>query len=202
MTIPHYWEDAKKHLCKKDKVMASIIKSLEGEALKRTTQDTFTSLARAIIGQQISVKAADSIWKRFVTLTKLDPKKVLKMDDDKLKSAGLSGSKVKYIKSIAEFVKTHNGKWHEDDDEVIKELVKIKGVGRWTAEMFLIFFLQRPNILPLDDLGLLKSIEKHYGTDRKNLKKIKGKHAKDWRPYNSVATWYLWRSLDPVAVDY
>lgn len=202
MTIPNYWEDAKKHLSKRDKVMARIIKSLEGEALKRTTHDTFTSLARAIIGQQISVKAADSIWKRFVELTKLDPKKILKMDDEKLKSVGLSGSKVKYIKSIAEFVQTHSGKWHDDDEEVIKELVKIKGVGRWTAEMFLIFFLQRPNVLPLDDLGLLKGIEKHYGTERKNLKKIKEKHAKDWHPYNSVATWYLWRSLDPVAVDY
>ncbi len=182
--------------------MAGIIKSYKGESMKRVTEDVFFTLARAIIGQQISVKAADSIWKRFVELTKLDAKKIIKMDDEKLRAIGLSGQKVKYVKSIAEFVGKHDGHWHEDDEEVIKDLTKIKGVGRWTAEMFLIFYLQRPNILPLADLGLLKAIEKHYGTERKNLSKIKDKHAKDWHPYNSVATWYLWRSLDPVPVEY
>lgn len=202
MTTPHYWEAAKKHLSKNDKVMAGIIKSYKGESLRKREGGVFYTLARAIIGQQISVKAADSIWKRFELLTRLDPKKIIRMDDTKLREIGLSGQKVKYIKSISEFVQTHNGIWHEDDEEVIKELVKIKGIGRWTAEMFLIFYLMRPNVLPLADLGLLKAIEKHYGTERKNLKKIKDKHAKAWHPYSSVATWYLWRSLDPVPVEY
>lgn len=202
MTKPHYWEAAKKHLSKKDKVMAGIIKNYKGESMKRRGDEVFFTLARAIVGQQISVKAADSVWKKFAALTKVDPKKTLKTDDEKLRACGLSGQKVKYVKSIAEFALSHDGNWQEDDEEVIKELTKIKGVGRWTAEMFLMFFLLRPNILPLADLGLLKAIEKHYGTARKDLKKIKDKHAKDWHPYNSVATWYLWRSLDPIPIEY
>ena len=195
---PDYWEKAKKHLSKNDKIMAGIIKSYKGESLKKRDGGVFYTLARAIVGQQISVKAADSIWKRFEALTKTDPKKVLKTPDEALREIGFSGQKVKYIKSIAEFVQTHNDEWPEADEDVIKELTKIKGVGRWTAEMFLLFFLLRPNVLPLGDLGLLKAFEKHYKKDRKDIEK----HKKHWHPYSSVATWYLWRSLDPVPVEY
>ncbi len=197
MTTPDYWQKAKKHLSKQDEVMAAIIKSYKGESLK-ARGNTFFTLARAIIGQQISVKAADSIWKRFEKLTKCDPIKIIKMKDEKLRAIGLSGQKVKYVKSISEFILTHNGKWHKEDEEVIKELIKINGVGRWTAEMFLIFGLLRGDILPIGDLGLLKAFEKNYAKERKHLTK----HAEKWRPYRSVATWYLWRSLDPLPVEY
>lgn len=197
MSTPEYWHEAKLHLSSKDKKLAKIIESYEGEMLV-TRGDVYYSLARAIIGQQISVKAAEAIWQRFAKLTKADPKKTLKTPDDKLREIGLSGQKVKYVKSIAEFCIEHNRVWHEDDEVVIKDLTKIKGVGRWTAEMFLIFYLARPNILPLGDLGLLKAFEKHYKKDRKEIEK----HAKKWHPYRSVATWYLWRSLDPVPVEY
>ena len=194
---PKYWNQAKAHLSAKDKKLAKVIESYQGEMMV-TRGDVFFSLARAIVGQQISVKAAEAIWKRFAALTKVKPKNTLKASDEELRAIGLSGQKVKYIKSISEFCLAHNGEWHEDDEEVIKELVKIKGVGRWTAEMFLIFYLARPNILPLGDLGLLKAFEKLYKKERKEIEK----HAKKWHPYRSVATWYLWRSLDPVAVEY
>jgi DNA-3-methyladenine glycosylase II len=151
MTTPHYWEAAKKHLSAKDAVMKGIISSYKGESLRKVTDDIFYSLARAIVGQQISVKAADTIWARFVKLSKVSPAKTLKLKDDDLRAIGFSASKVKYIKSVAEFCLQHNGHWPDDDEEVIKHLTAIKGVGRWTAEMFLIFYLQRPNVLPLAD---------------------------------------------------
>lgn len=195
---PRYWQKAKKHLSANDAVMKKIISGYKGESLKKITDDIFYSLARAIIGQQISVKAADSIWQRFAKLTKVSAAKTLKTKDESLREIGLSGQKVKYIKSVAEFCLAHDGHWHDDDEEVIKHLTTIKGVGRWTAEMFLIFFLQRPNVLPLADLGLLKAFEKHYKKPRLAIKS----HSKKWQPYNSVATWYLWRSLDPMPVEY
>jgi DNA-3-methyladenine glycosylase II len=218
MTTPHYWEAAKKHLSANDAVMKGIISSYKGESLRKVTDDIFYSLARAIVGQQISVKAADTVWGRFVTIAShpaLDagssktphqvrgvqvpsPAKTLKLKDEQLRGIGFSASKVKYIKSVAEFCLQNNGHWHDDDEEVIKHLTSIKGVGRWTAEMFLIFYLQRPNVLPLADLGLLKAFEKHYKKERKAIEK----HSKKWHPYRSVATWYLWRSLDPVPVEY
>jgi DNA-3-methyladenine glycosylase II len=195
---PDYWEKAKKYLSKNDKVMAGIIKSYKGESLKKVTDDIFYTLSRAIIGQQISVKAADAIWKRFEKISKASPQKTLRLSDEKLREIGFSGQKVKYVKSVAEFCISHDGKWHDDDEEVIKHLTSIKGVGRWTAEMFLIFYLQRPDIFPLADIGLLKAIEKHYGTPRDKAHQ----HGANWAPYRSVATWYLWRSLDPVPVEY
>ena len=198
MTTPPYWESAKKHLSANDAVMNAIIKNYKGESLKKITDDVFYSLARVIVGQQISVKAADTIWARFVKLSKVSAPKTLKLKDEDLRKIGFSAQKVKYIKSVAEFCLQHNGHWHNDDKEVIAELCKINGVGRWTAQMFLIFFLQRPNVLPLADLGLLKAFEKSYKKDRKDIIK----HSKKWHPYKSVATWYLWRSLDPVPVEY
>lgn len=198
MSRPDYWSKAIKHLSKNDKVLAGIIKSYKGEFLK-SRGDAFFTLARAIIGQQISVKAADSIWQRFEKLTKANPKKVLKTADAKLREIGLSNSKVNYVKNIAEFCIANPNVWHTHDDEsLIKELVKIKGVGRWTAEMYLIFGELRSDVLPLADLALLKAFEKHYGLNRKKMEK----HAEIWRPYRSVASWYLWRSLDPVPVEY
>ncbi len=197
-STPHYWQKAKTHLSRNDKVMAGIIKTYKGEALRRVNDDVFHTLARAVVGQQISVKAADSIWARFSEISRINPQEVLRMNDEKLRSAGLSGQKVKYLKSISEFTLAHDGNWHDDDDEVIRELCRVKGVGKWTAEMFLIFYLQRPDVFPLADIGLLKACEKHYGVPRSKAHEL----GDMWRPYRSVATWYLWRSLDPIPVEY
>lgn len=194
---PDYWNKAKKHLSKADPVLAKIIASYEGETLTKKN-DPFVTLSRAIVGQQISVKAADSIWNRLATLCEITPINILNATEADLRGCGLSGRKVEYLKNIADFFASHNGVWHDDDEEVIKELSKIKGVGRWTAEMFLIFHLQRANILPLADIGLLKAVEKHYAVERATTAKI----AEKWQPYRSVATWYMWRSLDPVPVEY
>lgn len=178
--------------------MAGIIKGYKGEFMT-SKGDAFFTLSRAIIGQQISVKAADSIWARFAKLTKVDPKKVLKTEDPKLREIGLSASKVLYVKNISEFCVANPQIWHtHSDEELLKALLNIKGVGMWTAEMFLIFGLLRSDVLPLGDLALLKAFEKHYGIERKELAKF----AEIWKPYRSVATWYLWRSLDPVPVEY
>jgi len=206
LMTPKYWNKAKKHLSDKDEVLAKIISSYKGEALQ-LKGDAFHTLARAIVGQQVSVKAADSIWARYADLSGACPQKTLELEHDILRGAGLSNQKVNYLKNIAEFIcntpitspligGTEGGEF--SDEEVIKQLCTIKGVGRWTAEMFLIFHLGRQNVLPLADLGLLKAIEKHYETPREEAEKI----AEIWQPYRSVATWYLWRSLDPVAVEY
>ncbi len=174
--------------------------------------DPFVTLARAIVGQQISVKAADSVWRRFCAACgdTTTPKGILRRRATTLRRCGLSDRKVEYIRDLAaHFVSGRVDPAHfneQDDEQIIAELVDIRGVGRWTAEMFLIFNLLRPNVLPLDDLGLLKAVSLHYldgasviGRDgRVRVTQI----AEAWAPWRSVATWYLWRSLDPVPVTY
>jgi DNA-3-methyladenine glycosylase II len=203
---PPYWEEAKAHLSKRDKVLKKIIASYEGE-LMVTKGDAFFTLARAIVGQQISVKAADSIWKKLVaTLGKIKPDIVANAPSEVLRPCGLSNSKVVYLHALADHFLQNKKRikaWPAmGDEEIIKELTSIKGIGRWTAEMFLIFHLGRSDIFPVGDLGLLKAIYRHYNkSDKMALADVRDLGER-WQPYRSVATWYLWRSLDPVPVEY
>ena len=203
---PDYWEEACKHLMKKDRVMKRLIPQ-HGDACLQTRGDAFTTLARSIVGQQISVKAAQSVWERFALLPKkMTPANVLKLKVDDMRAAGLSARKVEYLVDLA--LHFDNGQlqvsaWAGMDDEaIIAELVDIRGIGRWTAEMFLIFHLMRPNVLPLDDVGLINGISKNYFSGEAVSRSDAREVAAAWAPYCSVATWYIWRSLDPVPVEY
>lgn len=203
---PTYWDDAKVYLRKKDKTLKKIIDSYEGELLV-TKGDAFFTLARAIAGQQISVKAADSIWKRFhMAVGEITPEAVMKTPSDILRACGFSGSKVIYMHSLAHhFIENPKlaKQWPKmSDEEIIKDLTSVKGLGRWTVEMFLIFHLGRPDIFPVADLGVLKAIYRHYNNSEKMPLKDVRALAEKWKPYRSVATWYLWRALDPLPVAY
>ncbi|MBV8500743.1 MAG: DNA-3-methyladenine glycosylase 2 family protein [Paucibacter sp.] len=181
------------------------------EARLQNKGDAFTTLARAIVGQQISVKAAQAVWLRFVGQLsepndKVLPAAVLTQTVEVLRSAGLSVRKVEYLQDLArhfEAGNVHPKQWASMDDEaIIEELVAIRGIGRWTAEMFLIFHLMRPNVLPLDDIGLIKGISDNYFSGEP-VSRAEAREVGDaWAPYRSVATWYIWRSLDPLPVDY
>jgi DNA-3-methyladenine glycosylase II len=207
---PEYWDDACRHLAKRDRVMRKLIPRFP-ESRLQSRGDAFTTLARSIVGQQISVKAAQSVWERFAALmpespTRLTPASVLDLDVARMRAAGLSVRKAEYLGDLARHFdagSVHVAQWHEMDDEaIIDELVAIRGIGRWTAEMFLIFHLLRPNVLPLDDLGLLKGISTLYFSGEP-VSRAEAREVGDaWAPYRSVATWYVWRSLDPLPVDY
>ncbi|HNP05340.1 MAG TPA: DNA-3-methyladenine glycosylase, partial [Rhodocyclaceae bacterium] len=182
-----------------------------GDARLQSRGDAFTTLARSITGQQISVKAAQSVWDRFVSAsgcpsTRLRPAAVLRMPVDALRGAGLSQRKAEYLLDLARHFEqglVHVPQWREMDDEaIIEELVAIRGIGRWTAEMFLIFHLMRPNVMPLDDLGLLKGISLNYFSGEPVCRAEAREVGEAWAPYRSVATWYIWRSLDPLPVEY
>ena len=178
-----------------------------GDACLQSRGDPFITLARSIVGQQISVKAAQSVWDRFAVLPrKLTPANVLKLKVDDMRAAGLSARKVEYLVDLAlnfDSGNLHFKKWSEMDDEaIIAELVAIRGIGRWTAEMFLIFHLLRPNVLPLDDVGLINGISKNYFSGESVSRSEAREVSAAWAPYRSVATWYIWRSLDPLPVDY
>jgi DNA-3-methyladenine glycosylase II len=203
---PDYWSEACKHLVKKDRVMKRLIPQF-GEACLQRRGDPFITLARSIVGQQISVKAAQTIWDRFALLSKkLSPSAVLKLKVDDMREAGLSARKIEYLVDLALHFDSgalHVKTWEAMDDEaIIAELVGIRGIGRWTAEMFLIFHMMRPNVLPLDDVGLINGISQSYfsgeAVSRSEIREV----AAAWTPYCSVATWYLWRSLDPLPVVY
>lgn len=204
--MPPYWEDACKHLIKKDRVMKRLIPQL-GDACLQTRGDAFTTLARSIVGQQISVKAAQTVWDRFVLLPrKMTAANVLKLKVDDMRAAGLSVRKVEYLVDLSlhfDSGAVQAGAWETMDDEaIIAELIGIRGIGRWTAEMFLIFHLMRPNVLPLDDVGLINGISKNYFSGDSVSRSDAREVAAAWAPYCSVATWYIWRSLDPVPVEY
>jgi DNA-3-methyladenine glycosylase II len=203
---PDYWEDACKHLVKKDRVMKRLIPQF-GDACLQTRGDAFTTLARSIVGQQISVKAAQTVWDRFAVLPKkMIPSNVLKLKVDDMRAAGLSARKVEYLVDLAlhfESGALHVANWQTMDDEaIIAELVAIRGIGRWTAEMFLIFHMMRPNVLPLDDVGLINGISQSYFSGEAVSRSDAREVAAAWAPYCSVATWYIWRSLDPLPVEY
>ncbi len=206
LATPSYWEEACKHLSKKDRVLKRLIPQF-GDACLQSRGDAFTTLARSIVGQQISIKAAQAVWDRFVELPrKMTPANVLKLKVDDMRAAGLSARKVEYLVDLALHFDSgvvHVKSWEAmDDEEIIAELVAIRGIGRWTAEMFLIFYLMRPNVLPLDDVGLITGISKNYFSGETVSRSDAREVATPWAPYCSVATWYIWRSLDPVPVEY
>ena len=203
---PEYWDRAKRALRRKDAVMSSIMQRHKGIYLVRRGEP-FLTLARAIVGQQIAVKAAQSVWDRVVACAgAVTPEGILLKKPTELRACGLSDRKTEYIVDLARrFAEglVHPYRWDEmSDEEVIADLVQVRGIGRWTAEMFLIFNLLRPDIFPLDDLGLQKGIRICYFKGRKVSLARMRKLGESWRPWRSVATWYLWRSLDPVPVEY
>jgi DNA-3-methyladenine glycosylase II len=203
---PDYWPEACRHLARKDRVMKRLIPQF-GDACLQSRGDAFTTLARSIVGQQISVKAAQSVWDKFARLPRrMAPANVLKLKVDDMRSAGLSARKIEYLVDLA--LHFDSGAIHVDawqamsDEEIIAELVGIRGIGRWTAEMFLIFHLLRPNVLPLDDIGLINGISRNYFSGDPVSRSDAREVAAAWEPFCSVATWYIWRSLDPLPVDY
>ena len=206
MKKPHFWEKAKIDLKRKDKKLGKIIKNYPRDFLF-SKSDPFYTLARSIVGQQISVKAAQAVWDRFENkIGLINPKNVGRVHFMSLKACGLSRQKINYLKSLSEaFInkKISPSKWKDySDDQIISELIKIKGIGTWTAEMFLIFNLCRPDIFPADDLGLIKGICNCYDIKYPITKDHAIKLSEKWKPYRSVATWYFWRSLDPIPVEY
>jgi DNA-3-methyladenine glycosylase II len=203
---PAYWGQATVELAAVDPVMADLIASYPNISLEGRGE-VFHTLARAIVGQQISVKAADSVWARFAAhLQIIEAPRVLASGVEELRACGLSARKVEYLYDLAKHQQAgllDVALWHDLDDEaVIGKLVDIRGIGRWTAEMFLIFYLLRPNVLPLDDIGLLKAIALLYHDGERLPRGSIRDLAQKWQPWCTVATWYLWRSLDPEPVEY
>lgn len=203
--LPAYWDDAKVELMKRDRILRKLIPQF-GDLHLVGRGEPFSTLARSIIGQQISVKAADTVWQRFLEVCpKCTPVQVIKAGE-RLATCGLSKRKAEYILDLADHFKAKRvncDKWMEmEDEDVIADLIQIRGIGRWTAEMFLIFNLLRPNILPLDDVGLLAGISRNYFSGEPVSRSDAREVAANWEPYRTVATWYLWRSLEPVPVAY
>jgi DNA-3-methyladenine glycosylase II len=214
LSTPPFWSEACQHLARRDRVLCKIIQAA-GDVRLHSRGDAFTTLARSIVGQQISVKAAQAVWDRFAAETgasvdaprqALAPQALLTTPVEHLRRAGLSARKVEYLRDLAlHFAdgRVHVDAWADMPDEaIIDQLVAIRGVGRWTAEMFLIFHLLRPNVLPLDDVGLLKGISLNYFSGEPVTRAEAREVAEGWAPYRSVATWYIWRSLDPLPVSY
>jgi len=203
---PEYWNKGKIFLSNNDKVLKNIIKMFSSENLELNSNH-YHALLNSIIGQQISVSAANTIKARFFNLhNKITPNNVLKLDEISLKNCGLSRQKILYIKNISIFF-LENKKFitniHSYDEIIIKDqLISIKGIGNWTADMFLLFSYGSSDIFPEGDLGFIKAISKLYKREipisHSYLKRLK----KRWSPYSSIATWYLWRSLDPVPIIY
>ena len=203
MNVSEKWEVATKELSRNDPVIMKIIKLYSGDKMQ-LKNNAFLTLVRSVVGQQISVKAADSVWKKLEELCRdsIEPERIKSFSEDELRSAGLSRSKANYIQNIAKSNILEVNWSNLDDEEAINLLCKIKGIGRWTAEMFLIFHLARPNILPLGDIGLIKAIELNYNNGEKMSKEELEAYRQKWSPWCTVATWYLWRSLDPIPVNY
>ena len=203
---PIFWQKAKKALSAKDKKLSKIIESYPDDFLF-SKSDPFFTLARSIVGQQISVKAAQSVWDRLeIKIKKIKPEIILKTHSSTLKSVGLSRQKVNYLKNLSNAFmggKIKLNMWDKlNDEEIIQDLIQIKGIGRWTAEMFLIFNLCRADIFPLDDIGMIKGICKLYDLPYPIKREALIRIGEKWKPYRSVATWYLWRTLDPIPVEY
>ena len=208
--VPKYWNKAKKYLSKKDKVMANLIKRYQSptETILTSRRDIFFSLCKSIIGQQISVAAANSVFLKFKKKcnNKINAKTVKKLSSIQLKSCGLSKQKVNGIKSLSKQIldKSFDPKLiaSMNDDEAIIYLSKLRQIGRWSAEMILLFTYNRPNIWPIQDIGLLRAISKNYNKNYLPPDKFINLLNKRFSPYCSVATWYLWRSIDPEPIQY
>ena len=206
MKPPRYWKQATRELAAVDPVLRKLINSANGLTL-RSRGDAFNTLARSIVGQQISVKAAQSVWNKLVAaIPEMLPEIVRKHDAELLRGCGLSRGKVVYLHDLAHHFaegKLSVHRWDEmSDDELIAELTQVRGIGRWTAEMFLIFYMMRPDVLPVDDIGLQNAVSRNYYKGRRLTRKQLTNFAKRWQPWRSVATWYMWRSLDPLPVEY
>ena len=206
-----FWDDACRHLSRRDRVMSKLIARFADGRLE-SRGDAFTTLARSIVGHQISTQGrADDLGSlrrpdRQLLAFARSPPSVLALDAPQIRAAGLSARKVEYLCDLAQHFESgtvHVAEWQDMDDEaIIEELVAIRGIGRWTAEMFLIFHLLRPNVLPLDDVGLIKGISLNYFSGEP-VSRAEAREVGDaWAPFRSVATWYIWRSLDPLPVSY
>lgn len=204
---PEFWDEASTHLMGRDRILKKLIPRHRAEWLAPSASP-FVTLARAIVGQQISVRAADAMWQRFTDACGRNPtpRCVLSLAEDDIRLCGLSKRKAEYILDLATHFadkKIKPAAWRSmNDEEVVADLCAIRGIGRWTAEMFLIFNLQRPDVLPLDDASLLKAISLHYFSGEPVSRFEAREVAQAWAPWRTVATWYLWRSLDPASVQY
>ncbi len=199
----NYWQDGLNHL-KQDKIMANLINKFASLRLS-SGNDAFITLTRSVVGQQISTTAAASIWQRLEqNIGHISPKKTLDFELIKLKNMGLSQQKAQYLHNIAHHFTKHNisenywlGRSYED---IYQELITIAGIGNWTLEMFAIFYLLEPDIFPIKDLGLIKAIHNQYSPNKKLSRDDILALAQKWQPYRTVATWYLWRSIDSKVV--
>ena len=203
---PKYWNKGKILLSNKDKVLKKIIEQFPNQSLQ-LNDNSFQALINSIIGQQISVSAANSMKNKLFALKKnITPRTIKNIKKTDLKKCGLSKQKILYINNIADFFLTNkkfiNKINKTDDQEIRKKLIEIKGIGNWTVDMFLLFTHGSSNIFPSGDLGFLKAISKHYKKDLPLSEKFLSTLHKRWSPYSSIATWYLWRSLDPIPVSY
>tara|TARA_Y100000590_G_scaffold211059_1_gene239147 strand:- start:2751 stop:3377 length:627 start_codon:yes stop_codon:yes gene_type:complete len=204
---PTYWYKAKKVLSKRDPVLKKVIKKYN-KGFLTTRNNPFFSLCRTIVGQQISTKAADSIWAKFNKKCKkrITPEIILKLSSRTLKSAGLSRQKVSYLKNIAKNFKNKSFSTRKlkkmNDEKAIDYITKLRGLGVWSAEMFLMFNLNRPDIFPIQDIGLLRAISINYKTSYPPSKRFLNKISKLHEGYRTVFTWYMWRSIDPTDVEY
>ena len=204
--MPDYWREAARTLAESDSTLAVLVDQYRGAALV-SRGAPFATLVRSIVGQQISVKAADSVWLRLSgVLPEMTPEAVLVRTNDQLRACGLSVRKAEYIADLAAHFAAGSvrvDRWPGmADGEIIAELTAVRGIGEWTAQMFLIFNLMRPDVFPLDDIGLQKAVAWHYFSGQRPTRRQLAELGERWRPWRSVATWYLWRSLDPVPVEY
>jgi len=204
---PKYWYKAKKILSKRDPVLREIIRKYK-KGFLTTKKKPFFSICRTIVGQQISTKAADSIWRKFEIKCrkKISPEIILKLPTRSLKSAGLSRQKITYLKNIANSFKNKSFNIRDlkkmDDDLAINYITQLKGLGVWSAQMFLMFNLNRSDMFPTKDIGLQRAISKNYKVSYPPSKIFLNKISKKHSGYRSVFTWYMWRSIDPVDVEY
>ena len=202
---PEYWGEAKEFLSKVDGIMSRLIDVHEHPPLS-SRGDAFLTLMRSIVGQQISSKAADSVWGRIENLLgAVTPESILGASYDNLRACGLSGRKSEYVVGIAEawLMGYSEIVWSKlSDEEATSRLVALRGVGEWTAEMILIFSLLRPDVFPIADIGVIRSMERLYNQGNALSESELMAIAEPWRPYRTVATWYLWRSSDPEPVRY
>ena len=203
LTFPS-WDEGIEFLAQSDSVLSGLIADYPGERLEPRGRP-FETLVRSVVGQQISVKAAESVWKRFLTrVGEVSPDAILACTEAELRSCGLSLRKAEYVRGIAEHPELCDPERLSGlgDAEVCKELVRYRGVGEWTAQMFMIFTLCRPDILSLKDIGLRRGVERLYADGRRLSDDEITEIARPWRPWRSIATWYIWRSLDPIPVEY
>ena len=204
-STPEWWDSAKRELANRDVLLKSLIEEFEEPRLS-SRGDLFATLIKSIVGQQISVIAASAVWSRLFDLVgEVNPESILAKTHEELRQVGLSNRKVEYIVGIAEAWTEDLGEidWEQmSDEEVVQELVKLRGVGRWTVQMLLIFALLRQDIFPIDDIGLIRGMEKLYNSgnplETSELYEISEK----WIPYRTMGVWYIWRSIDPEPVEY